>query len=91
MVAADIGPGHEVLVPAHTFIATLWGVVYVGATPVLCDVDDATGTIDLADAKYQRVAFANALADSQTTSSVTPLGGAVTVESAYRPGTQIEA
>jgi dTDP-4-amino-4,6-dideoxygalactose transaminase len=51
MVAADIGPGHEVLVPAHTFIATLWGVVYVGATPVLCDVDDATGTIDLADAK----------------------------------------
>jgi dTDP-4-amino-4,6-dideoxygalactose transaminase len=51
MVAANIGPGHEVLVPAHTFIATLWGVVYVGATPVLCDVDDATGTIDLADAK----------------------------------------
>jgi dTDP-4-amino-4,6-dideoxygalactose transaminase len=51
MVATDIGPGHEVLVPAHTFIATLWGVAYVGGTPVLCDVDDATGTIDLADAE----------------------------------------
>jgi len=38
MVAANIGPGDEVLVPAHTFIATVWGVIYVGATPVLCDV-----------------------------------------------------
>jgi dTDP-4-amino-4,6-dideoxygalactose transaminase len=51
MIAAGIGPEHEVLVPAHTFIATLWGVIYVGATPVLCDVDDTTGTIDLADAE----------------------------------------
>ena len=33
MVAADIGPGDEVLVPAHTFIATIWCVLYVGATP----------------------------------------------------------
>src|SRR5665213_530190 len=36
-VAAGIGPGDEVLVPAHTFIATLWGVIYAGARPVLCD------------------------------------------------------
>ncbi len=50
MVAAGIGPGDEVLVPAHTFIATIWGVLYVGATPVLCDVEDATGNIDAADA-----------------------------------------
>jgi dTDP-4-amino-4,6-dideoxygalactose transaminase len=49
-VAADIGRGDEVLVPAHTFIATLWGPLYAGATPVLCDVDDATGTIDVEDA-----------------------------------------
>lgn len=49
--ALDIGPGDEVLVPSHTFIATLWGVLYVGATPILCDVDDATGTIDVADAR----------------------------------------
>jgi dTDP-4-amino-4,6-dideoxygalactose transaminase len=51
MVAAGIDRREEVLVPAHTFIATLWGVIYVGATPVLCDVDDRTGTIDLADAE----------------------------------------
>jgi dTDP-4-amino-4,6-dideoxygalactose transaminase len=51
LAAADIGAGDEVLVPAHTFIATLWGPLYVGARPILCDVDDQTGTIDLTDAE----------------------------------------
>jgi dTDP-4-amino-4,6-dideoxygalactose transaminase len=51
MVAANIGPGDEVLVPAHTFIATVWGVIYVGARPVLCDVDASTATIDIEDAE----------------------------------------
>ena len=44
--AAGIGPGDEVIVPAHTFIATALGAVHAGATPVLCDVDEATGLID---------------------------------------------
>ncbi|NDG49856.1 MAG: DegT/DnrJ/EryC1/StrS family aminotransferase, partial [Rhodospirillales bacterium] len=51
LVAAGIGPGDEVLVPAHTFIATIWGVLYAGATPVLCDVEEATGNIDVADVR----------------------------------------
>ena len=50
IVAADIGPGDEVLVPAHTFIATIWGVLYAGATPVLCEVEEATGNLNVADA-----------------------------------------
>jgi dTDP-4-amino-4,6-dideoxygalactose transaminase len=36
--AAGIGSGHEVIVPAHTFVATCSAVVNVGATPVLVDV-----------------------------------------------------
>jgi dTDP-4-amino-4,6-dideoxygalactose transaminase len=36
--AAGIGPGDEVVVPAHTFVATCSAVVNVGATPVLVDV-----------------------------------------------------
>jgi dTDP-4-amino-4,6-dideoxygalactose transaminase len=36
--AAGIGPGEEVIVPAHTFVATCSAVVNVGATPVLVDV-----------------------------------------------------
>jgi dTDP-4-amino-4,6-dideoxygalactose transaminase len=46
-VAAGIGSGDEVLVPAQTFIATLWGVLYAGGVPVLCDVDPVTGTINV--------------------------------------------
>jgi dTDP-3-amino-3,4,6-trideoxy-alpha-D-glucose transaminase len=44
--AAGIGLGDEVIVPAHTFIASALGAVHAGATVVLCDVDAATGLID---------------------------------------------
>jgi dTDP-4-amino-4,6-dideoxygalactose transaminase len=37
-LAAGIGPGDEVIVPAFTFVASAAAVRYVGATPVLCDV-----------------------------------------------------
>lgn len=36
--AAGIGPGDEVIVPAHTFVATCSAVVNVSAAPVLVDV-----------------------------------------------------
>ena len=36
--AAGIGPGDEVIVPSHTFVATCSAVVNAGATPVLVDV-----------------------------------------------------
>ena len=49
MIAAGIGPGDKVLVPANTFIATLWAVLYVGAEPILCDVDRASWCIDPTD------------------------------------------
>ena len=41
-----IGPGDEVIVPAHTFIATWLSVTAVGATPVPVDVDARTMNID---------------------------------------------
>ena len=43
---AGIGPGDEVIVPALTFAATVNPVLYVGATPVLVDVDPDTWTIN---------------------------------------------
>ena len=46
LIAAGIGPGDEVVVPAHTFIASALAVLHAGATPVFCDVDDGTGLID---------------------------------------------
>lgn len=43
LAACAIGPGDEVLVPAFTFIATALAVVRVGATPVVCDIDESLG------------------------------------------------
>jgi dTDP-4-amino-4,6-dideoxygalactose transaminase len=40
-----IGPGDEVILPAHTFIATALSVVNSGATPVLVDIDPHTFNI----------------------------------------------
>ncbi len=45
---AGIGRGDEVIVPAHTFIATALAVVHAGATPVCADVEPETGLIDVA-------------------------------------------
>jgi dTDP-4-amino-4,6-dideoxygalactose transaminase len=44
--AAGIGPGDEVIVPAHTYIASALAVIHAGATPVLCDVEHETGLLD---------------------------------------------
>jgi dTDP-4-amino-4,6-dideoxygalactose transaminase len=48
--AAGIGVGDEVIIPAHTFVATAEAVTQAGATPVLADVSDTDGTIDPAAA-----------------------------------------
>ena len=43
-LAAGVGPGDEVIVPAITFVASAAAVRYCGGTPVMADV---TGTDDL--------------------------------------------
>lgn len=42
----SIGNGDEVIVPANTFIATVWAVSYVGAKPVFVDCTSDTWQID---------------------------------------------
>lgn len=44
--AYGIGAGDEVIVPAHTFIATWLAVSHAGATPIPVDVNKSTGNID---------------------------------------------
>lgn len=51
LVALDLQPGDEVIIPTVTYIATANAVRYCGATPVLVDVDAATMNIDPADIK----------------------------------------
>lgn len=47
LMAADIGPGDEVIVPGMTFIATWLGVTHVGAPPVAVDCRADTCNIDV--------------------------------------------
>ncbi|GII90672.1 DegT/DnrJ/EryC1/StrS family aminotransferase [Sinosporangium siamense] len=46
LLALDIGAGDEVIVPAHTFIATWLAVSATGARPVPVEPDEHTFTID---------------------------------------------
>lgn len=62
--AWDIGPGDEVIVPAHTFIATSLAVDEVGASAVLVDVEPDTGLMDMQKA---------ALAITERTRAVIPV------------------
>lgn len=45
MIGVGLGPGDEVLIPAHTYMATATSVLAVGAIPVIVDIDESL-TID---------------------------------------------
>src|SRR5665213_1801196 len=45
MTAVGLGPGDEVIIPAHTYMATATSVLSVGAIPLIVDIDE-TITID---------------------------------------------
>jgi dTDP-4-amino-4,6-dideoxygalactose transaminase len=64
----DLGPGDEVILPSFTFPSAATAVTLVGATPVLVDIDPATGNIDPA-----RVS--EALSDRTRAISVMHYGG----------------
>ncbi|MEZ5098362.1 MAG: DegT/DnrJ/EryC1/StrS family aminotransferase [Thermoleophilia bacterium] len=50
LIAAGVGRGDEVIVPAQTFVATLEAVTQAGATPVVVDVDPTDYCLDAAAA-----------------------------------------
>src|SRR5690349_3793657 len=46
LLAAEIGPGDEVITVPFTFVATVAAIRYTGATPVFVDVDPVTFNMD---------------------------------------------
>src|SRR5439155_25805870 len=42
LLAAEVGPGDEVIVPSFTFVGAVNAVVLAGATPVFADIDKDT-------------------------------------------------
>ncbi|WP_299454228.1 DegT/DnrJ/EryC1/StrS family aminotransferase [uncultured Pigmentiphaga sp.] len=53
LVALDLQPGDEVIIPTVTYIATANAVRYCGATPVLADVLPYTMNLDPADIEHR--------------------------------------
>ena len=49
--AIGLTNGHEVLVPSLTYVSSFQAISATGATPVACDIDLATLTIDWKDAE----------------------------------------
>jgi len=47
LLALGIGPGDEVIAPAHTFVATVSAIVQSGARPELVDIEPDTCLIDV--------------------------------------------
>ncbi len=53
LLGLGVGEGDEVVLPSYACTALLNAVSYVGAVPVVCDVDEETGNIDPADVRLR--------------------------------------
>jgi dTDP-4-amino-4,6-dideoxygalactose transaminase len=95
--ALGIGPGDEVLVPSLTFVATANSVLYVGARPVLVDIEsNETPLMSLDDAEAKcsartkaviLVHFGGYLADRDAWQSFARRKGLLLIEdAAHAPG-----
>jgi len=49
LLAAGVGPGDEVIMPSFTFAADAMAILWCGATPVFCDIDETSLNLDSAD------------------------------------------
>lgn len=47
LLALGVGPGDEVIVPAFTMIASVYSIIYTGATPVFIDSEPDTYNMDV--------------------------------------------
>lgn len=91
LLAAGVGPGHEVVTTPLTFCATANTIVHAGARPIFADVDPHTGNLDpaAADAACSSrtralvpVHYAGRAVDVAALAAVARRRGAVTIEDA---------
>jgi dTDP-4-amino-4,6-dideoxygalactose transaminase len=47
LITAEVGPGDEVIVPSLTWCSSANAALYLGATPVFCDIDSETLSVSV--------------------------------------------
>jgi len=60
LVAWEIGPGDEVIIPGYTYIATAAAVVNAGAVPVIAEIDESLG-LDPKDVRKKITPYTKAI------------------------------
>src|SRR5690349_2097884 len=61
MMALDLKPGDEVILPVHTYVATAEVIALLGLTPVFIDVDARTFNIDVSQLESKKTAKTRAI------------------------------
>ena len=61
LLALEVQPGDLVALPSYVCTAPLYAVQYVGATPLLIDIDPVTYNIDVADLQRKLTARTKAI------------------------------
>ena len=61
LIALDVLPGDEVIVPAFTWVSTANAIIYCGAKPVFIDIDIRTFNIDTSQLKEKITAKTKAV------------------------------
>lgn len=61
MVAAEVGPGDEVICPSFTWSASVNPILHVNGIPIFADVDPRTYTLDVEDVKRRITARTKAI------------------------------
>ncbi len=62
MMVLNLQPGDEVIVPSFTFVSTANAIIRAGGTPVFCDIDKDTLTMDPADLERRMSSRTRAIA-----------------------------
>jgi len=78
-----IKPGDEVIVPSYTWISTISPAIYMGAKPVLCDIEEGKLTADLKDIRKRITSKTKAIALVHIYGNVCNMDGIIDIAREY--------
>ncbi|ANK90918.1 MULTISPECIES: DegT/DnrJ/EryC1/StrS family aminotransferase [Rhizobium] len=84
LLAADIGPGDEVITVPFTFVATVSAICYTGATPVFVDVEPVTLTMDPAQLEAKITSRTKAIIPVHLYGQMADMDGIMAVADRYQ-------